>query len=35
LITIKDGEHGLGGGDPKKINAAYSDAIEFVKAKLQ
>jgi dipeptidyl aminopeptidase/acylaminoacyl peptidase len=34
LITIPDGEHGLAGGDPKLIDAAYDKAIEFLKAKL-
>jgi len=31
LITIPGGEHGLGGGDPKRIDAAYQSALEFVK----
>ena len=30
LITIPDGEHGLGGGDPKLIDAAYESAIAFL-----
>ena len=30
LISIKNGEHGLGGGDPKKIAAAYRAALAFV-----
>ncbi len=30
LITIPGGEHGLGGGDPKLIDAAYAAALEFV-----
>jgi hypothetical protein len=30
LITITGGEHGLGGGDPKRIDAAYESALEFV-----
>lgn len=34
LITVKGGEHGLGGGDRQVINAAYRDAIEFVKSRL-
>lgn len=35
LITIEGGEHGLGGGNPKVISAAYRDALDFVKAKLK
>jgi dipeptidyl aminopeptidase/acylaminoacyl peptidase len=31
LITIPGGEHGLGGGDRKRIDAAYKSALEFVK----
>jgi acetyl esterase/lipase len=34
LISIPGGEHGLGGGDPKLIDAAYASALEFLKAKL-
>lgn len=30
LITITDGEHGLGGGDPEKIDAAYARVFQFV-----
>ncbi len=30
LITIDGGEHGLAGGDPKHIDAAYQSALEFV-----
>ena len=30
LITIPGGEHGLGGGDPKLIDAAYESALSFV-----
>ena len=30
LITITGGEHGLGGGDPQKIDMAYQRAFEFV-----
>ena len=30
LITIRGGEHGLGGGNPDEINAAYDAALEFV-----
>jgi len=31
LISIPGGEHGLGGGDPRRIDAAYLAALEFVK----
>ena len=31
LITIKNGEHGLGGGDPRAIDDAYKAALAFVK----
>lgn len=30
LVTIPGGEHGLGGGDPKLIDAAYASALAFV-----
>lgn len=30
LISIENGEHGLGGGDPAKIDAAYKSAEEFL-----
>lgn len=30
LITIEQGEHGLGGGDPKKINEAFESLHEFI-----
>ena len=30
LISIPGGEHGLGGGDPKLIDAAYVSALAFV-----
>lgn len=30
LISIQNGEHGLGGGDPAKIDEAYASAFEFV-----
>ena len=30
FVTIAGGEHGLGGGDPVKINAAYERAFRFV-----
>ena len=33
--SIKDGEHGLGGGDPKAIDAAYKAAFEFLKKRLE
>lgn len=29
LVTIPNGEHGLGGGDPKRIDEAYESAFEF------
>lgn len=32
---IKNGEHGLGGGDAEQIKAAYRDAFEFVKRQLE
>jgi acetyl esterase/lipase len=35
LLSVPNGEHGLGGGDPKLIEAAYSRAFEFVDARLQ
>ena len=35
LHSIKNGEHGLGGGDPKEINAAYEKAFQFLKERLQ
>lgn len=35
LITIPDGEHGLGGGDPDRIDQAYRSAVEFVKQHLK
>ncbi|MFP6766540.1 MAG: alpha/beta hydrolase [Planctomycetaceae bacterium] len=31
LVTIKNGEHGLGGGDPRAIDNAYKAALAFVK----
>lgn len=34
LIAIPGGEHGLGGGDPKRIDAAYRAALEFVKRRI-
>lgn len=30
LISIPNGEHGLGGGDPKLIDDAYESAFEFI-----
>ena len=30
LVTIKNGEHGLGGGDPQAIDDAYKAALAFV-----
>ena len=30
LIAISGGEHGLGGGDPDKIEQAYQEAFQFV-----
>jgi acetyl esterase/lipase len=30
LVSIPGGEHGLGGGDPKLIEAAYDGALKFV-----
>lgn len=34
LISIKNGEHGLGGGDSKAIDAAYEQAFQFIDAKM-
>ena len=31
LVTIKNGEHGLSGGDAQQIDAAYKSVLEFVK----
>ncbi len=31
LISIENGEHGLQGGDPKEINAAYEAVLPFIK----
>ena len=31
LHSIKNGEHGLGGGDPNAINEAYEEAFRFLK----
>ena len=30
LISIQNGEHGLGGGEPQQIDAAYDAAFQFV-----
>ena len=30
LFSIENGEHGLGGGDPKAIENAYEEALEFL-----
>ena len=30
LVTIVGGEHGLAGGNPKRIDAAYRAALKFV-----
>jgi acetyl esterase/lipase len=35
LISIPGGEHGLGGGDPKLIDAAYAKAFAFVDERLR
>lgn len=35
LYSIPNGEHGLGGGDPKLIDAAYKKAFAFADARLQ
>jgi dipeptidyl aminopeptidase/acylaminoacyl peptidase len=34
LITVAGGEHGLGGGSPTEIDAAYASAAAFLKAHL-
>jgi acetyl esterase/lipase len=34
LMILPGGEHGFGGADPKAIDAAYRDAIDFLKRKL-
>jgi len=31
LISVKDGEHGLGGGKPKDIRAAHAAILPFIK----
>jgi acetyl esterase/lipase len=35
FISIPNGEHGLGGGDPKSINRAYAQAFTFVETRLR
>ncbi len=35
LISLKGAEHGLAGGDPKEIDAAYRRAFEFLKIQLE
>lgn len=35
LLSIPGGEHGLGGGDPKQIDAAYAKAFAFVDKRLR
>ena len=35
LISIAGGEHGLGGADPKRIDAAYESAFEFVRRQMK
>ncbi len=35
LLSIQDGEHGLGGGDPQEIDKAYKRAFEFLKRHLE
>ena len=35
LFSIPDGEHGLAGGDPQLIDAAYKDAFAFADRYLQ
>jgi dipeptidyl aminopeptidase/acylaminoacyl peptidase len=35
LISITNGEHGLRGGDPKLIDAAYAKAFAFVDERLK
>lgn len=35
LITIPDAEHGLAGGDPELIDAAYHAALSFVNQRMQ
>jgi acetyl esterase/lipase len=35
LLSIKGAEHGLGGGDPQEVAAAYRGAFEFLKRHLE
>ncbi len=35
LVTIPGGEHGLGGGDPQVIDAAYESALAFINQHLE
>lgn len=35
LITIDGGEHGLAGGDPETISAAYRAAAEFIQRRME
>ncbi len=35
LITIPDAEHGLGGGDPKQIDAAYESVLSFINSRMK
>ncbi|MCB1124212.1 MAG: alpha/beta hydrolase [Verrucomicrobiae bacterium] len=35
LISIENGEHGLGGGDPEAINQAYAAVLPFVQKYMQ
>jgi dipeptidyl aminopeptidase/acylaminoacyl peptidase len=35
LITIPGAEHGLAGGDPKVIDAAYAKAFAFIDERLR
>ena len=30
LISVRNGEHGLGGAEPEAIETAYADAFSFV-----
>jgi acetyl esterase/lipase len=34
LVTVKDGGHGLGGGDPREVAAARAKALAFVRKQL-
>ena len=35
LVTIPGGEHGLVGGDPQLIDAAYQQAFEFMHERMR